>query len=310
MAAKRDYYEVLGVNKSASADEIKRAFRKLAKKYHPDTNKGNPETKKKFEEINEAYQVLSDPEKKKQYDTFDFSDGQGGFNYNAGGNPFNWGANGGSASFNFGGDIDDILKNMFGGGMGGASDIFGRRGKRRSSPRQGEDSETSMTVTFDEAFKGCSKTITLRDSQGKSETLSVKVPAGMENGKKIRLRGKGNQGVYGGPAGDLYIVVNILPDSRFTREGADVYSTVQIPYTTAVFGGDVKVETPDGAVMCAVKPGMQSGKKIRLRGKGAPVMKNPSQKGDQYVTVEIAVPTSLSAEEKDLLLKYKKLTEK
>jgi molecular chaperone DnaJ len=321
MASKRDYYEVLGVSRDATPEQIKRAYHKLAKKYHPDTNKGNKEAAARFAEAAEAYETLSNPKKKQAYDTFGFDDTNGaGMHFNgANGGPFSFHftSDGGNGNYSYssngfnGGDINDILRNMFGGfggGNGGSdffhNDSFFNRGQ--TAAEKGNDAESSITVTFDEAFHGCSKTINIRDERGNSEALTVKIPAGIESGKKIRLRGKGGPGLNGGENGDLYLLVNVLPDERFTQEGMDIYGKLMVPYTTAVFGGEARAETPYGDVMTKIKPGMQSGTKIRLRGKGAPSMKNPSEKGDMYLTVEISVPTHLSRDAADKLKAYER----
>ena len=310
MAAKRDYYEVLGVAKNADEKTIKKAYRKLAKKYHPDTNAGNPDAEKKFKEVTEAYSVLSDPEKKKMYDQF----GHAAFDQSAGGSYQGSGFGNG--------------KDIFHGSSSKSTDGFGGHGFHRSSfyddgsgfsgfgefgghgsagfDQKGQDLNASVSVTFDEAAFGCDKRITLQDQSGKAQTLEVHIPAGIDSGKSIRLRGKGMPGTGKGGAGDLLLKVTVQPKAGYERKGMDVYTTVSIPYTTAVFGGEARVHTLYGDVMCKIKEGTQSGSKIRLRGKGIVSMKDANVHGDQYVTVQIQVPRHLNPEARQKLMEYKK----
>ncbi len=322
MGNKRDYYEVLGVSKTADEAAIKKAYRKLAKKYHPDTNAGNPNAEQKFKEITEAYSILSDPEKRKLYDQFGHAafDGSGPDPSASGG--YSSGP-GGYQSWHFeGGDMDDIFGDIFGdffhnqngsgqksrsfhfnSGSGfGGQDFGGFRGGNFRG--RGQDMNAEINVSFDDAAFGCDKVIRLQDERGGVQSLQIHIPAGIDDGKSIRLRGKGGPGMNGGEAGDLLIKVHIDPRPGFERKGMDVYSTVQIPFTTAVFGGEVIVPTLKGQVRCNVKAGTQSGSKIRLRGKGIVSMSNPSQYGDQYVTVQIQVPRNLSPEAQQKLKEF------
>ena len=337
MGTKRDYYEILGINKNADAATIKKAYRKLAKKYHPDTNQGNKEAEICFKEVNEAYDVLSDPEKKKAYDRFGHAGLDGNTTgYNPYGNGFNGSysgsyrdPNGNYREYHFeGSNMDDIFGDVFGdmfrgntgSGFGGQSfrgngsrfyeGGFGRGGFRQEDFRQkGEDYHADISVSFDEAFHGCDKIISLQEqgTQGqKVRSLQIHVPAGMEDGKSIRLKGKGMPGSGGGEPGDLLLKVHVGQKAGFERKGADIYTTVNIPFTTAVFGGEVTVPTVDGRVVCKIREGTQSGSKIRLKGKGAVSMKNPTVHGDQYVTVQIQVPSpgQLSPEARQKLREY------
>ena len=337
MAAKRDYYEVLGVAKNADEKTIKKAYRKMAKKYHPDTNAGNPDAEKKFKEVTEAYSVLSDPEKKKMYDQF----GHAAFDQSAGGSYQGSGfgngfqgfksGSGGYREYHFTGNADDIFgdmfKDIFHGSSSKSTDGFGGHGFHRSSfyddgsgfggfggfgnhgsagfDQKGQDLNASVSVTFDEAAFGCDKRITLQDQNGKAQTLEVHIPAGIDSGKSIRLRGKGMPGTGKGRAGDLLLKVIVQPKAGYERKGMDVYTTVSIPYTTAVFGGEARVHTLYGDVMCKIKEGTQSGSRIRLRGKGIVSMKDANVHGDQYVTVQIQVPRHLNAEARQKLMEYK-----
>lgn len=308
---KRDYYEVLGVNREAEEGAIKKAYRKLAKKYHPDTNAGNAQAEQRFKEITEAYTVLSDPKKRKLYDqfghaAFDGSGPQEGAYYRNAGNT----GNGGYREYHFeGGDMDDIFGDIFGDMFHGKnSGGFGKRGfGGREFSGRGSDMEADVAVSFDEAVFGGDKVIHLRDQDGNVQSLQVHIPAGIEAGKTIRLRGKGNPGINGGGSGDLLLRVTVGEKPGYERKGRDIYTTVQIPYTTAVFGGEARVKTIHGEVICKIREGTQSGSKIRLRGKGVVSMKNPSQYGDQYVTVQIQVPKNLSAEAKQKLREFEKL---
>ena len=354
--AKRDYYDVLGVSRSASASEIKKAYRKLAKKYHPDTNAGNKEAEQKFKEVTEAYNVLSDEEKKKMYDqfghaAFDGSAPNGAYQGNAGNYGSGFGgsysgayqdANGAYHEYHFNssdmGDIfDDMFGNIFHGdesgkgfgsfrsgstggfkgfGSGGSKGFggFGNNGSQgfggqyyQNAPQKGSDIHADVTVGFDEAAFGCDKIITLQNpSDGSSQSLKVHIPAGIDTGKSVRLRGKGQPGFQGGEAGDLFLKVTVANKPGYERKGSDVYTTIQIPYTTAVFGGEARVHTLYGDVMCKIKEGTQSGSKIRLRGKGIVSMKDANVHGDQYVTVQIQVPRHLNAEARQKLMEYKK----
>ena len=354
---KRDYYEVLGVSQSADASAIKKAYRKLAKKYHPDSNVGDASAAEHFKEVNEAYDVLGDEKKRKLYDQYGhaafeegfgqganghsggYSGGASGFGGNGGFGGFsgfrNAGSNGGYQEFHFNGndaDMDDILKNMFGGGcfsgFGSGSGNSGRRSYSSSGfnssvfgsgfgqsangyssysdfgsdygagagSAAGSDSldvNAEVTVSFDEAAFGANKRIRLQGSDGKTQTLEIKIPAGIDSGKTIRLKGKGSIG-RSGRAGDLLLKVTVQDKPGFRREGMDVYTTVQIPFTTAVFGGEARIRTIHGDVICKIKPGTQSGSKIRLKGKGIVSMKDPKVFGDQYAIIEIQVPTTLT----------------
>ena len=340
MAQKRDYYEVLGVNKSATDAEIKKAYRKLAKKYHPDMNKDNPKAEELFKEVTEAYEVLSDKEKRKLYDqfghaAFDEGAGQGGA-YGAGGQGFGSGAGGfggfggqgfrggfsggggfgnsgfggfGSGNFHFNGNsgdgyqeyyytgdnLDDIFDGFFGGS---------RKGRSRS--KDGEDVLAKVEVSFEEAALGADKVIRFRAPDGSEQSLQVHIPAGIDSGQKIRLKGKGMPGQNGGGAGSLLLEVTVQSKPGFERKGMDIYTTVEIPFETAVLGGETIVPTLSGRVSCKIKEGTQSGTKIRLKGKGIVSMKNPSQKGDEYVVIQIRVPRNLSADAKQKLQEYAK----
>lgn len=308
MAVKRDYYEVLGVSKNADAAAIKKAYRKLAKRYHPDTNKGDPSADEKFKEATEAYDVLSDPEKRKLYDqfgmaAFDGSMGAGAEDYQSAGN-----TGSGYREFHFrGGDADDLFRSFFGGGFGTGrgGDGYGFEGFGNSyRRRKGEDVTAGIQISFDDAVFGCEKTLSYQDDGGKTRTLKVHIPAGIDTGKKIRLQGKGGAGIGGGEPGDLFLEVRVGDKPGYERKGQDVYTKIQIPYTTAVFGGEVIVSTLYGNVRCRINEGTQSGTKIRLRGKGIADMNSPSVKGDQYAIVEIAVPRNLNSAARQKLKEY------
>ncbi len=338
MAQKRDYYEVLGVNKSATDAEIKKAYRKLAKKYHPDMNKDNPKAEELFKEVTEAYEVLSDKEKRKMYDQFGHAAfdegagqggayssggfggtggfggsgfggtggfggfGSGGFNgsgfggFGSGGFHFNGNSGDGYQEYYYTGDnLDDIFDGFFGGS---------RKGRSRS--KDGEDVLAKVDVSFEEAALGADKVIRFRAPDGSEQSLQVHIPAGIDSGQKIRLKGKGMPGQNGGGAGSLLLEVTVQSKPGFERKGMDIYTTVEIPFETAVLGGETIVPTLNGKVSCKIKEGTQSGTKIRLKGKGIVSMKNPSQKGDEYAVIQIRVPRNLSADAKQKLQEYAK----
>ena len=359
MADKRDYYEVLGVNKGATDDEIKKAYRKLARKYHPDLNKDNPEAAEKFKEIGEAYEILSDKDKRARYDQFGF----------AGVDP-NYGAGQGGG---FGGgfgfedvDLGDIFGSFFGGGFGGG----GSRTNRANAPRQGESIRRTVMLNFEEAAFGCEKEIeidrveqctecggtgaekgytpetcsnchgtgTVKQTQrtpfgafsstgpcpncrgtGKiikkpckkcrgtgqerrTRKLSVKIPAGIDDGQSVALRGQGGAGINGGPAGDVIVTVSIRPHPLFQRDGYDVWCEVPISYAQACLGDKLIVPTIDGKVEYTMPAGTQPGTVFRMRGKGIQAV-NGRGRGDQFVKVTLEVPKDLSDHQKDLLRK-------
>lgn len=297
MAGKRDCYEILGVARDASADAIKKAYRKLAKRYHPDTNSGNAAAEQKFKEVTEAYSILSDPKQKKLYDRYGYAAfEQGAGEEDFSGRKYYGGQSGGYREYHFEGeDMDDILGGMFG-------DMFG------SGRRKGNDLETEVSVSFEEAAFGCDKLIRLQSTEGKGmQSLQVHIPAGIEDGKSIRLRGKGMAGRRGGEAGDLYLHVSVQAKPGFERRGMDVYTTVQVPFATAALGGEILAETLYGTVACKIREGTQSGSRIRLAGKGIVSMKDAAVHGDQYVTVQIQVPKNLSEEAKQKLEEFSRL---
>ena len=296
MVAKRDYYEVLGVSKNASDDEIKKAYRKLAIKYHPDKNPGDKEAEAKFKEINEAHDVLSDKQKRARYDQFGHA-GVGGAGFGGGaGNPFGQGGafnfNGQTFYFDFGGGsaFDDILGSLFGFGAGGA---------RR--PRRGADYQTSVSLTFEEAVFGTTKTIT-----SDSGEIKVKIPAGIDDGMSIRLRGKGGPAPEGGTEpGDLYVRVRVKPHKSLTREGAIILSEQKIDMVDAALGCEIEVLTVDGPVVMKVPAGTQSGTPFKLSGHGAP-FRADGDRGPHIVTVIVETPKNLSRKQKELLEEFKK----
>lgn len=346
MDKKRDYYEVLGVDRNADANAIKKAYRKLAKKYHPDTNAGDPKAEEKFKEVTEAYNVLSDDKKRKLYDQFGHAAFDGGAQEGGPGGSgtysYSYGGPGsGYREYHFQGDpgdMDDIFKDIFGdmfhgqsgssgfsgsgfGGNSGFGGGFGGSGfggdfggsRRRSygngfggfGSQKGADMTASVIISLEEAAFGCKKVLSLKDpATGTVQSLEVRIPAGIETGKSIRLRGKGMPGANGGQTGDLLLQVTVEEKPGYERKGQDLYTTVKIPFTTAVLGGEAVVPTLYGNVVCKIKEGTQSGTKIRLRGKGIVSMKDPSVKGDQYARIEIQVPQHVSREAKEKLKEF------
>ncbi len=293
--AKRDYYEVLGLSRGASVEEIKKAYRKLARKYHPDMNPGDPTTEEKFKEVSEAYEVLTDPEKKRTYDQF----GDQAFSPGGGQGPRAWtwkSGDGGFEGFDFSGGGQDF---------GSFSDIFSElfgTGSRRAyaqRPRKGEDLSYSMELDFMEAVKGTTKSISLRTDTG-TEHLTVTIPAGVKEGSKVRLRGKGGPGSAGGPPGDLYIITKIRPHPYFTRKDDDIYVDVPITIAEAALGAQVTIPTVDGPTRLTIPETTQGERKLRLRGKGAPHLKGGGR-GDMYAVIKIAIPEKISESSKKLL---------
>lgn len=361
--SKRDYYEVLGVSKDADDAAIKKAYRALAKKYHPDMNPGDAEAEKKFKEASEAYAVLSDAEKRRQYDQF----GHAAFEGGAGGA-------GGFGGFDFNGaDFGDIFGDIFGDLFGGG----GRRGGRANNgPMKGANIRKSIRITFEEAVFGCKKEleVILKDpcttcggtgakpgtspetcpkcggkgqvvytsqsffgtvqnvqtcpncgGSGKvikekctscsgtgytssKKKIEVTIPAGIDNGQSVRIREKGELGTNGGPRGDLLVEVNVSRHPIFQRQDMHIFSTVPISFAQAALGGDVKIQTVDGAVIYNVKPGTKTDTKVRLKGKGVPSLRNSAVRGDHYVTLVIQTPEKLSAEAKEALRRFDELS--
>ena len=364
MAEKRDYYEVLGIGKNATDAEIKSAYRKLAKKYHPDLNPGNKEAEEKFKEVNEANDVLSDPQKRQRYDQFGF----------AGVDPNYAAANGGGAG-GFGGgfggvDLGDIFGDIFGGGFGGGFSGFGGGSSTRTAnaPRKGHDIQASVILTFEEAAHGCSKKITINrqdtcpdcggtgaakgtspetcpDCGGRGyvvtqqrtpfgvmqsqqpcshcggrgtiirnpcktcrgtgktaarKSLEINIPAGIDDDQNIALRGQGDAGFNGGPAGDVIVHVTVKADPMFERDGYDVTIHVPITFSQAVLGDDVEVPTVDGRIVQHIPEGTQSGTKFRLRGQGIQYL-NGRGRGDQYVIVDVEIPKKLNRTQREAL---------
>ena len=363
MAEKRDYYEVLGVGKNASDNEIKSAYRKLAKKYHPDLNPGDKEAEEKFKEGNEANDVLSDPEKRKRYDQFGF----------AGVDP-NYAAQQGGGAGGFGGgfggvDRGDLFGDIFGsGGFGGFGGFGGSSRATPNAPRKGHDIQASVMLTFEEAAPGCSKTVTINRQEtcrdcggsgaehgtspetcphcggrgyvvtqqrtpfgvmqsqqpcsycggrgtiiknpcrtcrgtgktGARKTLEVRIPAGIDDDQNIALRGQGDAGSNGGPAGDVIVHVTVKPDPVFERDGFDVWVHEPITFSQAVLGAEITVPTVDGKVAYTIPEGTQSGTRFRLRGKGIQYL-NGRGRGDQYVVVDVEIPKKLTKAQRDAL---------
>lgn len=356
--AKKDYYEVLGLQKGASDDDIKKAFRKLALKYHPDRNPGDKEAEENFKELNEAYQVLTDPEKKAQYDQF----GHAGVD----GNGFG-GFSGGGFDFSEMGGFGDIFETFFGGGFGGSSS------RRKNAPQRGADLEYTLTISFEESIFGVEKEISLTRSENcescdgsgaksgtsakacpkcngtgqiriqrqtplgsfvststcdmcggkgqiietpcpdckgkgkvrKNRKITINIPAGVDTGNVLPLRGQGEHGVNGGPPGDLYIRINVTPSKTFKRNGVDIHYDYTISMVKAALGAEITVPTVDGNVKYTVPEGTQPGTRFRLKGKGVPKV-NSSGRGDQYVHIIVEIPKNLNKEQEEALRTFMK----
>ncbi|QXE89869.1 DnaJ domain-containing protein [Geomonas subterranea] len=288
--AQNDYYEVLGLKKGASAEEIKRAYRKLAVKYHPDKNPGDKQAEERFKEINEAYAVLSDPKKKEQFDQF----GSTNFHQRFSQEDIFRGFNVDDMFRDQGFGTDDIFSRIFGDAVRRQ-----RGGRGRSMAAKGEDFSMEIQVTFRDAYDGAEKRVAfMRD--GTREELSVKIPAGIETGARLRVAGRGAPGRMGGPAGDLYLSVTVGTDPLFQREGADIVLSHEVRFSRAVLGGQVEVPTMEGAKRIKIPAGIQSGTKVRLKGLGFPVLGSQAR-GDMYVRIAVRVPEKLSARQRELV---------
>jgi curved DNA-binding protein len=314
----RDYYETLGVSKTASEDEIRSAFRKLARKYHPDVAKDKKTAEEKFKQINEAYEVLSDPEKRKKYDQLgadwnqpggfqpppDWGGGQqpGGEFYRPGG------GDGGGVEFEFGGTgFSDFFEAFFGGGRGRSA--FGGFGRHAAGAERGNDVEADIMVPLEEALHGATRTVSLRrGGSNKVETYQVKIPRGVREGQRIRLAGQGEAGERGGKSGDLFLRVRLARHPDFRVEGSDLIHEAKIPPWQAVLGTELRVSTLEGDVKLKVPPGTQNGQRFRLRGRGLPT--SSGTRGDLYVVVQLDVPKKVSEREHELWRELAKLHEK
>ena len=290
--ATTDYYKALGVDKSASPEDIKKAFRKLAGKYHPDRNPNDKGAEDKFKDINEAYAVLSDPKKKDEYDTY----GSSGFHKQYSQEDIFRGFDFSYAYKDMGaGGSEDIFSRLFGGGFGRG----GARGGFRGGPQRGGDLEMEVEIGFRDAAQGAEKQIAFRRS-GQREELKIKIPAGVDNGSKIRITGKGGQGEGGGPDGDLFLIMRVLPDQLFTRDGGDMFVDRTIPFSSACLGTSLDVPTLESDKRIKVPAGIQPGTKIRLKGCGVKPL-GSNAKGDLYVRISVHVPETLNAEQQKLV---------
>lgn len=289
-----DYYKVLGIAKTATEAEVKKAFRKLARKYHPDLNPDDKTAEQKFKEINEANEVLSHPENRKKYDQYgenwkhseEFEKSRQ--QQSRGGGP-----QGGFGGFSGGGDYSDFFESMFGGGA---------RGRGRSAQSRGEDYNAQLQLDLKDVYETHKRTLTIN---GKNIRLTI--PAGVENGQQIKISGLGGEGRNGGPKGDLYITFTIENNTNFKLEKHNLHSTVDIDLYTAILGGEITVDTFDGKVKLKVVPGTQNGTKVKLKGKGFPVYKKEGSFGDLYIEYQIKIPTKISDKEKELFEELAKL---
>jgi len=328
----KDYYDTLGVSENADQDEIRRAFRQLARKHHPDVNPGDPDAEERFKEINEAYEVLSDPEKRQKYDRL----GADWEKYErAGGRPggFDWGqwttgAQGGPQRVHVRHGTPEDLEDLFGGGspfsdfftqiFGGAggatpggaprsraTQTGGRPGgfSYQARPQQGRDFEQKVDISLREAYAG-----TTRILQKNGRRLEVKIPPGARTGTRVRVAGEGGAGAAGGEAGDLYLRVHVQEDRQFEREGDDLRTSVSMDLYTAVLGGEAEVPTLDGSVMLTIPAGTQNGQVFRLRGKGMPKLRQPEERGDLYAEVDVQLPTDLTSRQRELFEELRSLS--
>ena len=316
----KDYYSILGVDRKADAKEIKKAYRKLARKYHPDVNSANSDAAAKFQDINEANEVLSDPAKRQQYDHL----GSQWQQYQQGGGKpedFNWGERAAAGNqntsyrtinpeefeelFGAGGGFSDFFTNLFGGGtrQQGRGDRGGQQFYQQARPRHGGDLEHSLQISLSEAYQGAKRVLEWEDGR----KIDVKIPRGVQTGSRVRLKGQGGAGTGGGESGDLYLTIEVLPDKRFLRDNDDLKITVQADLFTMLLGGKLAVPGIDRTVNLPIPAETSNGRVFRLRGLGMPKIKHPDQRGDLYVRVEAVLPQKLTAKEKELLEQWKSL---
>jgi DnaJ-class molecular chaperone len=335
----KDYYNILGVKKTASEKEIKSAFRKLARKYHPDLNPNDREAEAKFKELNEAYEVLSDADKRKKYnqfgadwDRYQHAQGApGGFDFSRYAQSYGDGGSGGVRfSTSEGGDFSDFFEMLFGRGArasaGPGANPFYTGGRARTMPRIGDDYEHRIDVSMEEAFTGTQRVLQMDAPEmcstcngtgvsankvcptcngsgtiSRPRRIEVKIPPGVHTGSRVRVAGEGGRGSGGGSKGDLYLKVNVQPSARFERKGDDLHTTVQAPLYTAILGGEVEVPTPKGSRLALKIPaGTQNGRTFKLTGQGMPHLKHPDRRGDLYARLEVQLPTQLDEREKQL----------
>lgn len=290
-----DYYKILGVDKNATPKEIKSAYRKLARKLHPDLNPNDKDAKRKFQEVNEANEVLSDPEKRKKYDQYG-EDWKHAEEYkNAQQYQEQASASRGQSyrTVQDEGEFSDFFESLFGG--------FGGTGRSRQIKFRGEDYNAELHLELTDAFETHQQTLTVNNKK-----IRITIPAGIENGQTIKIAGHGGQGMNGGPNGDLYITFQMANHPKFRRSGNDLYTSADLDLYTAVLGGEITIDTLDGKVKLKVKPETQNGSKIKLKGKGFPVYKSKGQYGDLYVTYKIRIPTGLTEKEKELFYELSK----
>lgn len=314
----KDYYKVLGVSKTASQDEIKKAYRKLAVKYHPDKNPDNPSAEERFKEIGEAYEVLKDPETRKKYDKlganwkqYEQAGADGGFDYNqwaqqqGGGRRYSQYQTSGSGFE--GGDFSDFFNQFFGGGFRpGAGGAYGGGGAYYANmddiPRKGDDYQADLSISLRDAYFGSEALLTIGQ-----EKIKAKIPPGVKNGQVLRVRGKGGKGTGGQASGHLYMKVTIQPDPQFKRKGNDLYCDVNVPLYTAVLGGKIPVHTLKRTVNITLPKGSQNGKTLRIKGMGMPLFGKKDQFGDLYVKISVEIPQDLTEKELDLFSQLAKM---
>ena len=291
-----DYYKLLGIDKTATPKDVKSAYRKLARKYHPDLNPNDKDAKRKFQQINEANEVLSDPEKRKKYDQYgkDWQHSEQFENQRQYQQQPSESSGRRYASSQQEGDFSDFFESLFGGGAPG-------RGSSRQVKFRGEDFTTELNLELTDAYKSHKRTLNVN-----GEKIRINIPAGIENGQTIKIAGHGGKGKNGGPDGDLYITFTISNHPRFKRLGNDLYTSIDLDLYKAVLGGDLTIETLDGKVKLKVKPETQNGSKVKLKDKGFPVYKKEGQFGDLYVTYSIKIPTNLTEKQKAL---FKQISE-
>ena len=323
----KDYYSVLGVAKTATEKEIKQAYRKLARKHHPDVNPGDKSAEAKFKEINEAYEVLGDPDKRRKYDelganwrTYEQAGGGvdpgqfGGWNVNFGGAPGGGGYRSMTADemremFGDANPFSDFFQTFFGGGPAAGEDFGGRRarGGRQRGPRAGRDVEQEIELGLEDAYRGAMRRLSIKHD-GHARTVDVRIPAGVGEGSRVRIAGEGGIGSGGAQSGDLYLRIHLAPHPTFERKGRDLYTRVSIPLTTAVIGGEADVTTLGGkALRLKIPATTQNGQVFRLKGHGMPVAGKPDEPGDLYATVDVELPRELTPEQRRLFEELKKL---